>query len=201
MPGRLTDQWFGARARTLARTAALLTAGLVISALTLAGCGASSPTPGPTLRAFLVAWSDARWAAMRARVNAPPKDFSSVNAQVFAALGVSRAEITAGHVNTAKSGTTATARYQRALPTPGRRRCLVGHQHGPPGQASQPVAAEVDAGDDRPGAAERRHHRRRSRVADPGPDPRSRGCQAHNGAPAGGCGGGRPAHQTAQGGA
>lgn len=56
---------------------------------------------------------------MRAHVIDPPKDFVSVNASLFAALGVSRAVITAGRVTTAKSGVTASAPITERFQLPG----------------------------------------------------------------------------------
>jgi cell division protein FtsI/penicillin-binding protein 2 len=83
-------------------------AAAVIAAF-ITACGASSPKPGPTLNAFLAAWSDGHWTAARARVADPSKDFVSMNASVFAALDVSRVSITAGRLRTAKAGATAKA--------------------------------------------------------------------------------------------
>ena len=69
----------------------------------LAGCGASAPPkPGPTLSAFLGAWSRGDWSAMRSEVADPPADFASVNAQVFSALGVHGARFDPGPLRTTR---------------------------------------------------------------------------------------------------
>ncbi len=98
-----------------ARTGAVICAAAVI-AFAIASCGGTPPNPRTTLNSFVAAWGSGRWAAMRAEVADPPKDFVAVNASVFTALGVSRAAITAGRVTTAKSGEAASApiiqRYQ-----------------------------------------------------------------------------------------
>jgi cell division protein FtsI/penicillin-binding protein 2 len=101
--GRLADLRIGASATFRAGSAVAL-------ATVVAGCGGSSPGPGSTVKAFVTAWTTGRWAAMRAQVLDPPKDFVSLNASVFTNLGVSRATIVAGRVRTAKSGTAARAR-------------------------------------------------------------------------------------------
>jgi cell division protein FtsI/penicillin-binding protein 2 len=80
----------------------------------LAGCGGSAPPkPAPTLDAFLTAWSHGDWAAMRGQVADPPRDFRTVNAEVFSALGVTRASFDPGPIHTTKGrnggSTTATA--------------------------------------------------------------------------------------------
>jgi cell division protein FtsI/penicillin-binding protein 2 len=99
---RPADLRIGARAAVIA-CAALVVAGVV------AGCGGSSPSPRPTLDAFVSAWSHGRWTTMRAEVAKPPKDFVSINASVFTNLGVSSATVTTNRLRTAKSGMTATA--------------------------------------------------------------------------------------------
>jgi len=69
----------------------------------LAGCGGSAPPrPGPTLHAFLAAWSRGDWSAMRADVADPPADFQRVNAQVFAALGVRSVRFDPGPLHAVK---------------------------------------------------------------------------------------------------
>ncbi|MDE3131564.1 MAG: hypothetical protein KGL16_10465 [Acidobacteriota bacterium] len=90
--------------------AALLGCAVAVLAALVAGCGGGSPSPRSTLSAFTAAWSSGRWATMRAQVADPPADFSSVNAGVFAALGVSRAGITVSRLRTARSGASASAR-------------------------------------------------------------------------------------------
>jgi cell division protein FtsI/penicillin-binding protein 2 len=106
---RLADLRNGSRA--------VLAAGSVIAAAWLiAGCGSSPPGPGPTLHAFVKAWSGARWPAMRAQVANPPKDFVAANAAVLSDLGVTHVTISAGRIRTSRSRTTAQApiieRYQ-----------------------------------------------------------------------------------------
>jgi cell division protein FtsI/penicillin-binding protein 2 len=101
--GRPTDPRVGAR-RGASVGVAVVVAGLI------AGCGASAPRPGPTLNAFISAWSAGRWTAARAQVADPPKDFVTINADVFSGLGVSRVRITAGRLRIAKSGASARAR-------------------------------------------------------------------------------------------
>jgi cell division protein FtsI/penicillin-binding protein 2 len=81
----------------------------IVAALLIAGCGSSQPGPGPTLRAFINAWSGARWTAMRAQVVSPPKDFIAANAAVFSDLGVTHVTISAGRIRTSKSRTAAQA--------------------------------------------------------------------------------------------
>jgi cell division protein FtsI/penicillin-binding protein 2 len=93
--------------RTGVRFARVLCAAVIAALLT--ACGASAPKPGPTLNAFLAAWSNGHWTAARAQVADPPKDFVAMNASVFAALDVSHVSITAGPLRTAKSGATAEA--------------------------------------------------------------------------------------------
>jgi cell division protein FtsI/penicillin-binding protein 2 len=69
----------------------------------LAGCGGSAPPkPGPALNAFLNAWSRGDWAAMRAEVADPPRNFRTVNTQVFRALGVQGARFDPGPVQSVK---------------------------------------------------------------------------------------------------
>lgn len=67
----------------------------------------------------MAAWDSGHWAAMRAQVADPPKDFASVNASVFMALGVSRARIIASRIRTARSGNTAQARITEQYRLPG----------------------------------------------------------------------------------
>jgi cell division protein FtsI/penicillin-binding protein 2 len=109
--GRPADHRVGARA------AATVCAVAVVATL-IAGCGGSSPGPRVTLNAFINAWSSGRWTAARAQLAKPPKDFVSINAGVFSALGSSRVSITAGRLRTAKSGVSAkapvTERYELA---------------------------------------------------------------------------------------
>jgi cell division protein FtsI/penicillin-binding protein 2 len=77
---------------------------LAASGLLLAGCGGSAPPkPGPTLHAFLTAWSHGDWATMRGVVDDPPADFHSINAEVFSALGVKGATFNAGPITTVKA--------------------------------------------------------------------------------------------------
>jgi cell division protein FtsI/penicillin-binding protein 2 len=71
-----------------------------VLAIVLAACGGGGPPkPGPTVSAYLSAWSSGDWAAMRDQVLDPPADFRSVNAQVFSALGVSHATFDPGPVH------------------------------------------------------------------------------------------------------
>ena len=56
---------------------------------------------------------------MRVLVADPPADFTSLNAQTFSGLGVSRASFTAGAVSTGKSGATASARVTERFALPG----------------------------------------------------------------------------------
>ena len=83
-------------------------------AVGLSGCGAAGPRPQTALSAFLSAWSRGDWSAMRGEVADPPADFTAVNSQTFAALGVSRATFTAGPLPRPRDGrttATVTARY------------------------------------------------------------------------------------------
>jgi hypothetical protein len=101
------------------RAAGRLAAALALT-LIAAGCGGGGPpSPGPTLTAFLSAWSRGDWAAMRRQLADPPADFRAVNAGTFSALGVSRARITAGPLRTARSGRTASARITEHYTVPG----------------------------------------------------------------------------------
>jgi cell division protein FtsI/penicillin-binding protein 2 len=78
---------------------------LAASGPVLAGCSASAPPkPGPTLSAFLTAWSHGDWSAMRSHVADPPADFERVNAQAFSALGVHGARFDPGLLHTVKGG-------------------------------------------------------------------------------------------------
>ena len=75
-----------------------------VSGPLLAGCGGSAPPkPGPTLHAFLTAWSHGDWTAMRGVVDDPPADFRTLNAEVFSALGVKAATFNAGPITTVKA--------------------------------------------------------------------------------------------------
>jgi cell division protein FtsI/penicillin-binding protein 2 len=103
--GRPADLRTGVRSRRVACRAC----GAVAIAALVAGCGGSSPKPSSTLKAFVSAWSIGHWAAARAQVADPPKDFVAMNSSVFASLDVSRVSITAGRLRTAKSGATAKA--------------------------------------------------------------------------------------------
>lgn len=77
---------------------------LAASGPLLAGCGGSGPPkPGPTLHAFLTAWSRGDWTTMRGLVADPPADFRTVNAQVFSALGVHGARFNAGPIQAVKA--------------------------------------------------------------------------------------------------
>jgi hypothetical protein len=82
----------------------------------LSGCGHKTPSAGSVLSGYLASWGNGDWAAMRAQVTSPPASFTSVNAGVFAALGVKHASFTAGPVTT--SGKTARARVTEHFDLP-----------------------------------------------------------------------------------
>jgi len=90
----------------------------VLLTTVLSGCGPATPSASATLSSYLAAWGRGDWAAMRHQVAAPPADFRSVNAAVFAALGVTHASFTAGRVTTAPSGKTARARVTEHFDLP-----------------------------------------------------------------------------------
>jgi hypothetical protein len=95
-----------ARRRAIVRSATAI--GLLALTLGLAGCGNSAPRPQTTLAAFLSAWTRGDWTGMRARVADPPLDFTAVNTQVFAALGVRRVSLHAGLLHTSRTTQSAT---------------------------------------------------------------------------------------------
>ena len=84
----------------------------------LSACAGTAPSPHGTLSHYLTAWSTGDWAAMKRQVARPPADFASVNAAVFAALGVTRASFTAGRITTASSGTAARVRVTEHFDLP-----------------------------------------------------------------------------------
>ena len=92
----------------------------LLAALTsvLSGCGRATPSPRPVLSRYLAAWGAGDWAAMRHQVAAPPAGFASVNAEAFAALGVTHASFTAAPIITAASGRAASVRVTEHFDLP-----------------------------------------------------------------------------------
>jgi hypothetical protein len=93
---------------------ALFVAGVVL----VSACGGSSSSPQSTLSHYLDAWSRGDWTAMRSEVLNPPASFTSVNAQAFSALGISRASFGGGPIAMAKSADTASAQVSEHFTMP-----------------------------------------------------------------------------------
>jgi cell division protein FtsI/penicillin-binding protein 2 len=88
------------RDRPLGLRAALTIAAAVL-ALVASGCGATSaPDAGQALSRYLAAWGRGDWSAMRALVAASPRGVSRADADAFTALGVTRARLRGGPIDT-----------------------------------------------------------------------------------------------------
>ena len=90
----------------------------VAVALLLSACGGSSSTPRTTLAGYLVAWGRGDWPAMRSQVADPPTNFTSVNSQVFRALGINHASFAAARITVARSQDSAAARVSERFTLP-----------------------------------------------------------------------------------
>lgn len=91
----------------------------VAAALALASCGGSSSTPQQTLGAYLAAWRQHDFAAMRRQVLDPPADFETANASALANLGVKAPQLRAGRVKQSGSHATAPVTETFSLPAAG----------------------------------------------------------------------------------
>jgi cell division protein FtsI/penicillin-binding protein 2 len=100
----------GMRAQRLYRGATAVATGLMMAALSACSSG---PQPGTTADTFLVDWANQNWAEMRALVDNPPADFTTVNQAAFASLSVHQASFDAGKLQA--SGSTATQPFTEEL--------------------------------------------------------------------------------------
>ena len=96
----------------------MLLALFAIAVVTVGGCGGSAATPQSTLAHYLDDWGRGDWAAMRSEVLNPPANFTSVNSQVFSALGISHASFGAGPVAMARSADAASAQVSERFTLP-----------------------------------------------------------------------------------
>lgn len=87
---------------------------MVVPALSACG-GSTAPSPRPAADAYLAAWSASDWAAMARLVADPPADFTTVNQQANADLGVRHATYTAGHVSVRGNRATVAVTASRTL--------------------------------------------------------------------------------------
>jgi cell division protein FtsI/penicillin-binding protein 2 len=102
----------GSHAARRHRPAAAAASVAALVAALLSSC-TSGPTPQSTASAYLTAWADQNWAAMRQLVSSPPADFTAVNQAAFTDLSVHRASFTAGTLS--QSGSTATEPFTEHL--------------------------------------------------------------------------------------
>jgi cell division protein FtsI/penicillin-binding protein 2 len=84
--------------------------------LGVTACGGSSSTPQATLHAFVSAWRQRDWPAVRRQILNPPADFTALNADTLTALGVTSPRLAAGPVR--KSGSSASARVTQQFVIP-----------------------------------------------------------------------------------
>lgn len=91
----------------------------LIAAVALSACGGSSSTPQATLKAFLSAWQQRDWTAMKRQVADPPADFTAINAAALKAVGETSVSFSAGRVRTRGSHASAPVSEHLTLPLVG----------------------------------------------------------------------------------
>lgn len=118
MLGRVPSQPPRVRSNRVQRAVGALLVALGLG-LMVTACGGSSSTPQGTLHAFLTAWRQRDWTAMKRQVLDPPADFTALNARALAGLGVTTPRLVAGPVRKSGSSTSARVTQQFVIPHAG----------------------------------------------------------------------------------